>query len=138
MAPAVPGRRFDATVPGPRRATIIAGPTGGRRCHRYGALLKRRFRVHSSWCWSGSSNGTPRTGVTRAELQFKSHFKGEAKFFSEESSQISPSFGGAPPGGGSLAKSLGVFSAHGRLNQSHGSALSWHSGARAHVLEEDR
>ena len=27
--------------PGPRRAAIISGPTGGRRCPRYGALLKR-------------------------------------------------------------------------------------------------
>jgi hypothetical protein len=28
---AVPGRRFDAAVPGPRRtAIIISGPTGGR------------------------------------------------------------------------------------------------------------
>jgi hypothetical protein len=29
MAPSVPDRRVDATVPGPRRAAIISGPTGG-------------------------------------------------------------------------------------------------------------
>jgi hypothetical protein len=46
--PAVPGRRVGATVPGCRRVAIISGPTGGRRCHRYGTLLKRRLRVRSS------------------------------------------------------------------------------------------
>jgi hypothetical protein len=79
MAPAVPGRRVGAVVPGPRRAAIISGPTG-RRCHRYGALIKRRPRVRSSRSRFGSSSGTPGPGVAR-ELQFKSHFKGEAKFF---------------------------------------------------------
>jgi hypothetical protein len=79
MAPAVPDRRrVGATVPGPRRVAIISGPTGGRRCHRYGALLKRRPRVRSSRSRFGSSSGTPGTGVAR-ELPFKSHFKGEAK-----------------------------------------------------------
>jgi hypothetical protein len=74
-------RRVDAAVPGPRRVAIISGPTGSRRCHRYGTLLKRRFRVHSSRprFGSGSSSGTPGPGVAR-ELQFKSHFRGEAKF----------------------------------------------------------
>jgi hypothetical protein len=80
MAPAVPGRRVDAAVPGPQRVAIISGPTGGRRCHRYGTLLKRRLRVRSSRSRFGSSSGTPGPGVAR-ELQFKSHFKGEAKFF---------------------------------------------------------
>jgi hypothetical protein len=80
MPPAVPGRRVNATVPGPRRLPIISGPTGGRRCHRYGALIKRRLRVRSSRSRLGSSSGTPGSGVAR-ELQFKSHFKGEAKFF---------------------------------------------------------
>jgi hypothetical protein len=79
MSPTVPGRRFGATVPGPRRAAVISGPTGGRRCPRYGALLKRGPCVRSSWSRSGSFNGTPRPGVAR-ELPFKSHFKGEAKF----------------------------------------------------------
>jgi hypothetical protein len=79
MAPAVPGRRVDATVPEPRRVAIISGPTGVRRCHRYGALLKRRLRVRSSRSIFSSSSGTPGPGVAR-ELQFKSHFKGEAKF----------------------------------------------------------
>ena len=64
--------------PGPRRAAIISGPTGGRRCPRYGALLKRGLGVRSSWPRSGSFNGLPRPGVAR-ELPFKSHFKGEAK-----------------------------------------------------------
>jgi hypothetical protein len=72
MAPAVPaGRRVDATVPGPRRTAIISGPTGGRRCHRYGTLIKRRLRVRSSRYRFGSSSGTPGPGVAR-ELQFKS------------------------------------------------------------------
>jgi hypothetical protein len=70
MSPAVPGRRFGATVPGPRRVAIISGP-------RYGTLLKRGFRVRSSWSQSSSFNGTPRPGVAR-ELPFKIHFKGEA------------------------------------------------------------
>jgi hypothetical protein len=78
MSPVVPDRRFDAAVPGPRRATIISGPMGGRRCIRYGTLLKRGPRVRSSWSRSGSSSGTPGPGVAR-ELPFKSHFKGEAK-----------------------------------------------------------
>jgi hypothetical protein len=79
MSPAVPDRRFGAAVPGPRRVlAIISGPTGGRRCLRYGALLKRGFGVRSSWSRSGSFNGLPRPGVAR-ELPFKSHFKGEAK-----------------------------------------------------------
>jgi hypothetical protein len=80
MAPAVPGRRVDATVPGPRRVAIISGPTGARRGHRYGTLLKQRLRVRSSRPRFGSSSGTPGPGVAR-ELPFKSHFKGEAKFF---------------------------------------------------------
>ena len=80
MAPAVPGRRVGATVPGPRRVATISGPTGGRRCHRNGTLIKRRPRVRSSRSRFGSSSGTPGPGVAR-ELQFKSHFKGEAKFF---------------------------------------------------------
>jgi hypothetical protein len=80
MAPAVPGRRVGAAVPGPRRVAIISGPTGGRRCHRYGTLIKRRPRVRSSRSRFGSSSGTPRPGAAR-ELQFKSHFKGEAKFY---------------------------------------------------------
>jgi hypothetical protein len=79
MSPAVPGRRFGAAVPGSRRAVIISGPTGGRRCRRCGTLLKRRLRVRSSRSRFGSSSGTPGPGVAR-ELQFKSHFKGEAKF----------------------------------------------------------
>jgi hypothetical protein len=101
MAPAVtPDRRVDAAVPGPRRVAVISGPTGGHRCPRYGALLKRRSRVHSSRSWFGSSNGTPGPGVAREpqfkrswfgssngtpgpgvarEPQFKSHFKGEAR-----------------------------------------------------------
>jgi hypothetical protein len=78
MSPVVPGRRFDAAVPGPRRVTIISVPMGGRRCIRYGTLLKRGLRVRSSWSRSGSSSGTPGPGVAR-ELPFKSHFKGEAK-----------------------------------------------------------
>jgi hypothetical protein len=78
MVPAVPGRRVDAAVPGPRRAAIISGPTGGRRCHRHGTLTKRRLRVRSSRSRFGSSSGTSGPGVAR-ELQFKSHFKGEAK-----------------------------------------------------------
>jgi hypothetical protein len=59
---------------------FISGPTGGRRCLRYGTLLKRGPRVRSSW-WSrsGPSSGTPGPGVAR-ELPFKSHFKGVAKF----------------------------------------------------------
>jgi hypothetical protein len=82
MSPAVPGRRFGAAAPGPRRAAVISGPTGGRRCLRYGTLLKRGFCVCSSWraSRSGSFNGTPRPGVAR-ELLFKNHFKGEAIFF---------------------------------------------------------
>jgi hypothetical protein len=72
------GRRFGATVPGPRRVAIISGPTGGRRCLRCGTLLKRGPRVRSSWYRSSSSSGTPGPGVAR-ELPFKSHFKGEAK-----------------------------------------------------------
>jgi hypothetical protein len=77
--PAVPGRRFGATVSGPRRVAIKPGPTGGRRCPRCGTLLKRWSRVRSSRSRSGSFSGTPRPGVAR-ELPFKSHFKGEAKF----------------------------------------------------------
>jgi hypothetical protein len=48
----------------------------------YGALLKlkRQSRVRLPWSRSGSFNGTPMPGVAR-ELPFKSHFKGEAKFF---------------------------------------------------------
>jgi hypothetical protein len=80
MAPAVPGRRVDATVLEPRRVAIISGPTGDRRCRRYGTLLKRRPRVRSSRSRFGSSSGTPGPGVAR-ELQFKSHFKGEGNFF---------------------------------------------------------
>jgi hypothetical protein len=80
VVPAVPDCRFGATVPGLRRAAVIAGPTGGRRCPRYRTLLKQRFRVHAPWSRSGSSYGAPRSGVTR-EPQPKSHFKGEAKFF---------------------------------------------------------
>jgi hypothetical protein len=73
MSPAVPGRRFDAAVPGSRRVAIISGPTGGRRCRRCGALLKRRaLRVRSSRSRFGSSSGTPGPGAAR-ELQFKSH-----------------------------------------------------------------
>jgi hypothetical protein len=64
MFPAVPGRRFGATVPGPRRVVIKSGPTGSRRCPRCGTLLKRRSRVRSSWSRSGSFNGTPRPGVS--------------------------------------------------------------------------
>ena len=56
--------------PGPRRAAIISGPTGGRRCPRYGALLKRGLGVRSSWPRSGSFNGLPRPDVAR-ELPFK-------------------------------------------------------------------
>jgi hypothetical protein len=58
--PAAPGRRFGATVPGPRRVVIKPGPTGGRRCPRCGTLLKRWSRVRSSWSrsdvliWDGS------------------------------------------------------------------------------------
>jgi hypothetical protein len=83
--PAVPGRRFDAAVPGPRAkgghcAYRDLRPPGGRRCLRSGALLKRGFRVRSSWSRSGSFNGTPRPGVAR-ELLFKSQFKGEAKSY---------------------------------------------------------
>jgi hypothetical protein len=48
MAPAAPGRRVGATVPKPRRVAVISGPTGSRRCRRYGTLLKRRLRVRSS------------------------------------------------------------------------------------------
>jgi hypothetical protein len=65
MVPAVPGRRIGATVPGPRRVTIISGPTVGRRCHRYGTLIKRRPRVRSSRSRFGSSSGTPGPGVAR-------------------------------------------------------------------------
>jgi hypothetical protein len=65
MAPAVPGRRVDAAVPGPRRVAIISGPTGGRRCHRYGTVLRRRLRVRSSRSRFGSSSGTPGPGVAR-------------------------------------------------------------------------
>jgi hypothetical protein len=72
--PAVPGRRFDATAPGPRRVIIKSGPTGGRRCPRYGTLLKRWPRVRSSWSRSGSFNGTTRPGVAR-ELPFKKPFQ---------------------------------------------------------------
>jgi hypothetical protein len=79
MAPAVPGRHVDAVVPGSRRVAITSGPTGGRRCHRYGTLLKRRPHVRSSRSRFGSSSGTPGPGVAR-ELQFKSHFKGEARW----------------------------------------------------------
>jgi hypothetical protein len=66
MSPAVPGRRFGAAVPGPRRVAIISGPTGGRRCLRSGALLKRGLGVRSSWSRSGSFNGLPRPGAARA------------------------------------------------------------------------
>jgi hypothetical protein len=38
MPPAVPDRRVDVTVSGPRRVAIISGPTGSRRCRRYGTL----------------------------------------------------------------------------------------------------
>jgi hypothetical protein len=79
MAPAVPGRRVDATVPGPRRVAIISGPTGGHRCHRYGTLIKRRPRARSSQSRFGSSSGPPGPGAAR-ELQFTSHSKGEAKY----------------------------------------------------------
>jgi hypothetical protein len=72
MAPAVPDRRVDATVrPGARRA-IISGPTGGRRCPRYGTMLNRWSRVHSSRSRFGSSSGTPGPGRVARELQFKS------------------------------------------------------------------
>jgi hypothetical protein len=74
MFPAVPDRRFGATVPGPRRAIIKSGPTGGRRCPRYGTLLKRWSRVRSSWSRSGPFNGTPRPGVAR-ELPSKKPFQ---------------------------------------------------------------
>jgi hypothetical protein len=67
-------------VPGPRRVASISGPTGCRRCHRYGTLIKRRLRVRSSRSRFGSSSGTPGPGVAR-ELQFKSHFKGEARLW---------------------------------------------------------
>ena len=60
--------------PGPRRAAIISGPTGGRRCPRYGALLKRGLGVRSSWPRSGSFNGLPRPDVAR-ELPFKKPFQ---------------------------------------------------------------
>jgi hypothetical protein len=49
MSPTVPGRRFGATAPGPRTVAIISGPMGGRRCLRYGTLLKRGPGVRSSW-----------------------------------------------------------------------------------------
>jgi hypothetical protein len=73
MAPAVTGRRVDTAVPGSRRVAIISGPTGGRRCHRCGALLKRTKAPRSLIAVSrfGSSSGTPGPGVAR-ELQFKS------------------------------------------------------------------
>jgi hypothetical protein len=73
MFPTAPGRRFNATVPEPRRVVIKSGPTGGRRCPRYGTLLKRWSRVRSSWSRSGSFHGTPRPGVAR-ELPFKKPF----------------------------------------------------------------
>ena len=60
--------------PGPRRAAIISGPTGGRRCPRYGALLKRGLGVRSSWPRSGSFSGLPRPDVAR-ELPFKKPFQ---------------------------------------------------------------
>jgi hypothetical protein len=53
---------------------------GGRRCPRHGTLLKRGLGVRSPWSRSGSFDGLLRPGVAR-ELPFKSHFKGEAKFF---------------------------------------------------------
>jgi hypothetical protein len=68
--PNAPGRRFGATVPGPRRVVIKSGPTGGRRCPRCGTLLKRWSRVRSSWSRSGSFNGTAQTRRhTRATVQ---------------------------------------------------------------------
>jgi hypothetical protein len=79
--PSLAVRRFGATVPGPRRVAIISGPAaGGRRCLRYGTLLKRGFVVRSSWSRSGSFNGLPRPGVAR-ELPVQKPFqsKGEAK-----------------------------------------------------------
>jgi len=80
--PAVPGRRFGAAVPGPRRVVIKSGPTGGRCCPRYGALLKRWPRVRSSWSRSGSFNGTPRPGVAR-ELPFKKPFQRRGEVYSQ-------------------------------------------------------
>jgi hypothetical protein len=72
------------------RVCAIVRPTGGRRCLRYGTLLKRGFGVRSSWSRSGSFNGLPRPGVAR-ELPFKSHFKGEARgevFFDSERGRV--------------------------------------------------
>jgi hypothetical protein len=81
-------RRTRATVQKPfqRRGEviIISGPTGGRRCLRYGALLKRGLGVRSSGSRSGSFVCLPRPGAAR-ELPFKSHFKGEAKFLGRRS-----------------------------------------------------
>jgi hypothetical protein len=94
MSPAVPGRRFGATVPGPRRVVIKSGPTGGRRCPRYGTLLKRWSRVRSSWSRSGSFNGTPRPGVAR-EPPFKNPFqrRGEVSKFNHPLVLIRPMAG---------------------------------------------
>jgi hypothetical protein len=77
MFPTAPGRRFGPTVLGPRRAAIISGPTGGRRCPRYGTLLKRGLGVRSSWSRSGSFNGLPRPGVARELPSTVQSSKGE-------------------------------------------------------------
>jgi hypothetical protein len=81
MSPTAPGRRFDATVPGPRRVVIKSGPTGGgRRCPRCSTLLKPWPRVRSSWSRSGSFNGAPRPDVAR-EPPFKKPFQRRGEFF---------------------------------------------------------
>jgi hypothetical protein len=75
VSPAVPGRRFDATVPGPRRVVIKSGPTGGHRCPRYGTLLKRWSRVRS-YRGPDPARLTARPGQASHEsCRSKSHFK---------------------------------------------------------------
>jgi hypothetical protein len=82
MAPAVPDRRVDAAVPGPRRVAIISGPTGGQAAMsplRYPAKAKapRSLIAVSIRLVQRYARARRRT----TELQFKSHFKGEAELF---------------------------------------------------------
>jgi hypothetical protein len=67
-------------LPGASKGGPYIGPTGGRRCPRYGALLKRGLGVRSSWPRSGSFNGLPRPDVAR-ELPFKKPFQRRGDFF---------------------------------------------------------
>jgi hypothetical protein len=77
---------------------ITSGPTGGRRCLRYGTLLKRGSGVRLSWSRSGSFNGLPRPGVAR-ELPFKSHFN----FLTPPEVKLVVRFCGAAWGGAEVA-----------------------------------